>query len=112
MTDTTKQWLILGALLAIMAAAIYGWQVIHDRRIDKAMEPPAEVKSTDATVKTIERTITEYKVIRERLPEVIENAQLKARGSVDALSDDAVADEWNARLGQYRDKAAGVSTDQ
>ena len=94
MTDTTKQWLILGALLAIMAAAIYGWQTIHNRAVDKAMEPP----QVEITNNALETAIKENADMKRRLDELekrvkLESKQIKVqeREKVDAMPPDAVA---------------------
>ena len=94
MTDTTKQWLILGALLAIMAAAIYGWQTIHNRAVDKAMEPP-QVEIINSALET---AIKENADMKRRLDELekrvkLESKQIKVqeRVKVDAMPPDAVA---------------------
>ena len=95
MTDTTKQWLILGALLAIMAAAIYGWQTIHNRAVDKAMEPPQVAITNNA----LETAIKENADMRRRIDELgkrvkqgAKQIKVQEREKVDALPPDAVAD--------------------
>ena len=94
MTDTTKQWLILGALLAIMAAAIYGWQTIHNRAVDKAMEPP----QVEATNQALEAAKQENADMRRRIDELekqvkqgAKQIKVREREKVDALPPDAVA---------------------
>lgn len=94
MTDTTKQWLILGALLAIMAAAIYGWQTIHNRAVDKANEPP----QVEVTNQALEAAKKENADMKRRLDELekrvkLESKQIKVqeREKVDAMPPDAVA---------------------
>ena len=94
MTDATKQWFILGALLAIMAAAIYGWQTIHNRAVDKAMEPP----QVEITNNALETAIKENADMRRRIDELEKQVRQGAkqirqeeRVKVDALPPDAVA---------------------
>ena len=94
MTDATKQWFILGALLAIMAAAIYGWQTIHNRAVDKAMEPP-QVEVTNQALEVVKKENADMK---RRLDELekrvkLESKQIKVqeREKVDAMPPDAVA---------------------
>ena len=94
MTDATKQWFILGALLAIMAAAIYGWQTIHNRAVDKAMEPP----QVEITNNALETAIKENADMRRRIDELEKRVRQGAkqirqeeRVKVDALPPDAVA---------------------
>ena len=94
MTDATKQWFILGALLAIMAAAIYGWQTIHNRAVDKAMEPP----QVEITNNALETAIKENADMRRRIDELekqvkqgAKQIKVREREKVDALPPDAVA---------------------
>ena len=101
MTDATKQWFILGALLAIMAAAIYGWQTIHNRAVDKAMEPP----QVEITNNALETAIKENADMRRRIDELEKRVRQGAkqirqeeRVKVDALPPDAVADSIVSEL--------------
>ena len=101
MTDATKQWFILGALLAIMAAAIYGWQTIHNRAVDKAMEPP----QVEVTNQALEAAKKENADMKRRLDELekrvkLESKQIKVqeREKVDSLPPDAVADSIVSEL--------------
>ena len=94
MTDATKQWFIFGALLAIMAAAIYGWQTIHNRAVDKAMEPP----QVEITNNALETAIKENADMRRRIDELEKQVRQGAkqirqeeRAKVDSLHPDAVA---------------------
>ena len=94
MTDATKQWFILGALLAIMAAAIYGWQTIHNRAVDKAMEPP----QVEITNNALETAIKENADMKRRLEELEKQVRQGAkqirqeeRAKVNSLPPDAVA---------------------
>lgn len=94
MTDATKQWFILGALLAIMAAAIYGWQTIHNRAVDKAMEPP----QVEITNNALETAIKENADMRRRIDELEKQVRQGAkqirqeeRAKVDSLPPDAIA---------------------
>ena len=94
MTDATKQWFILGALLAIMAAAIYGWQTIHNRAVDKAMEPP----QVEITNNALETAIKENADMRRRIDELekqvkqgAKQIKVREREKVDAMPPDAIA---------------------
>ena len=94
MTDTTKQWLILGALLAIMAAAIYGWQTIPNRAVDKANEPP----QVEIMNQALDAAKQENADMRRRLDELEKQVKQGAkqirqeeRVKVNAMPPDAVA---------------------
>ena len=94
MTDATKQWFLLGALLAIMAAAIYGWQTIHNRAVDKAMEPP----QVEITNNALETAIKENADMRRRIDELekqvkqgAKQIKVREREKVDAMPPDAIA---------------------
>ena len=101
MTDATKQWFILGALLAIMAAAIYGWQTIHNRAVDKAMEPP----QVEITNQALDAAKKENADMKRRLDELEKKVKADAkkiktqeREKVDSLPPDAVADSIVSEL--------------
>ena len=94
MTDATKQWFILGALLAIMAAAIYGWQTIHNRAVDKAMEPP-QVEVTNQALEAVKKENADMKRRLDELEKKVKadakKIKTQEREKVDSLPPDAVA---------------------
>ena len=94
MSLTTKQWIALGALLVIMAAAIYGWQTIHNRAVDEAMEPP-QIEITNQALEAAKQENADIKRRLEELEKQVRQGSKQIRQEervkVDALPPDAVA---------------------
>lgn len=84
----TKRILIIISIVIVIAAGRY---------IYKAIYPP--IVAVDPQVQTIKQEVIKDRII---IKEVIKDAKQEAVQRVAVMSDDAVADELNLRLEQYR----------
>jgi hypothetical protein len=84
----TKRILIIISIVVIIVAGRY---------IYKAIYPP--IVAVDPQVQTIKQEVIKDRII---IKEVIKDAKQEAVQRVAVMSDDAVADELNLRLEQYR----------
>ena len=84
----TKRILIIISIVVIIVAGRY---------IYKAIYPP--IVAVDPQVQTIKQEVIKDRII---IKEVIKDAKQEAVQRVAVMSDDAVADELNVRLEQYR----------
>ena len=84
----TKRILITISIVVIIVAGRY---------IYKAIYPP--IVAVDPQVQTIKQDVIKDRII---IKEVIKDAKQEAVQRVAVMSDDAVADELNLRLEQYR----------
>ena len=92
----TKRILIIISIVVIIVAGRY---------IYKAIYPP--IVAVDPQVQTIKQEVIKDRII---IKEVIKDAKQEAVQRVAVMSDDAVADELNLRLEQYR-KRRGAPTE-
>ena len=91
----TKRILIIISIVVIIVAGRY---------IYKAIYPP--IVAIDPQVQTIKQEVIKDRII---IKEVIKDAKQEAVQRVAVMSDDAVADELNLRLNEYR-KSRGTIT--
>jgi len=92
----TKRILIIISIVVIIVAGRY---------IYKAIYPPI-VAVDDPQVQTIKQEVIKDRII---IKEVIKDAKQEAVQRVAVMSDDAVADELNLRLEQYRKRRSGTT---
>ena len=91
----TKRILIIISIVVIIVAGRY---------IYKAIYPP--IVAVDPQVQTIKQEVIKDRII---IKEVIKDAKQEAVQRVAVMSDDAVADELNLRLEQYRKCRSGTT---
>ena len=91
----TKRILIIISIVVIIVAGRY---------IYKAIYPP--IVAVDPQVQTIKQEVIKDRII---IKEVIKDAKQEAVQRVAVMSDDAVADELNARLSEYRKRRSGTT---
>ena len=91
----TKRILITISIVVIIVAGRY---------IYKAIYPP--IVAVDPQVQTIKQEVIKDRII---IKEVIKDAKQEAVQRVAVMSDDAVADELNLRLEQYRKRRSGTT---
>ena len=91
----TKRILIIISIVVIIVAGRY---------IYKAIYPP--IVAVDPQVQTIKQEVIKDRII---IKEVIKDAKQEAVQRVAVMSDDAVADELNLRLEQYRKRRSGTT---
>ena len=84
----TKRILIIISIVVIIVAAFYIYKTIY---------PP--IVASDPQIETIKQEVVKDRVV---IKEVIRDAKQEAVQHVAVLSDDAVADELNVRLDEYR----------
>lgn len=83
-----NKWVLIIATIVIIVAVRYIYKVIY---------PP--IVAVDPQVQAIKQEVIKDRVI---IKEVVRDAKQEAVQHVAVLSDDAVADEINVRLEQYR----------
>ena len=83
-----NKWVLIIATIVIIVAGRY---------IYKAIYPP--IVAVDPQVQTIKQEVIKDRII---IKEVIKDAKQEAVQRVAVMSDDAVSDELNLRLEQYR----------
>ena len=91
----TKRILIIISIVIVIVAGRY---------IYKAIYPP--IVAVDPQVQTIKQEVIKDRII---IKEVVRDAQQEAVQRVAVMSDDAVADELNLRLEQYRKRRSGTT---
>ena len=91
----TKRILIIISIVVVIVAGRY---------IYKAIYPP--IVAVDPQVQTIKQEVIKDRII---IKEVIKDAKQEAVQRVAVMSDDAVADELNLRLEQYRKRRSGTT---
>ena len=91
----TKRILIIISIVIVIVAGRY---------IYKAIYPP--IVAVDPQVQTIKQEVIKDRII---IKEVIKDAKQDAVQRVAVMSDDAVADELNLRLEQYRKRRSGTT---
>ena len=91
----TKRLLIIISIVVIIVAGRY---------IYKAIYPP--IVAVDPQVQTIKQEVIKERII---IKEVVRDAQQTAVERIAVMSDDAVADELNLRLEQYRKRRSGTT---
>ena len=90
-----NKWVLIIATIVIIVAVRYIYKVIY---------PP--IVAVDPQVQTIKQDVIKERII---IKEVIKDAKQEAIQHVAVLSDDAVADELNVRLEQYRKRRSAVA---
>lgn len=90
-----NKWVLIIATIVVIVAGRY---------IYKAIYPP--IVAVDPQVQTIKQEVIKDRVI---IKEVVRGAKQEAVQHVAVLSDDAVADELNVRLEQYRKRRSGTT---
>ena len=90
-----NKWVLIIATIVIIVAVRYIYKVIY---------PP--IVAVDPQVQTIKQEVIKDRII---IKEVIKDAKQEAVQHVAVLSDDAVADELNVRLEQYRKRRSAVA---
>ena len=83
-----NKWVLIIATIVVIVAGRY---------IYKAIYPP--IVAVDPQVQTIKQEVIKDRII---IKEVVRDAQREAVQRVAVMSDDAIADELNVRLEQYR----------
>lgn len=96
MNQTSKVISVI-ALIVVIVAGFYIYKTIY----------PPIVAPINPEVETIKQEVIKDRVV---IKEVVRDAKKQAVAAVEALSDDAVANELNSRLGQYR-KSRGQATE-
>ena len=93
-----NKWVLIIATIVVIVAGRY---------IYKAIYPP--IVAVDPVAQEVEAIKQE--VIKDRIiiKEVIKDAKKEAVQRVAVMSDDAVADELNLRLEQYRKRRSGTT---
>ena len=91
-----NKWVLIIATIVVIVAGRY---------IYKAIYPPI-VADVDPQVQTIKQEVIKDRII---IKEVVRDAQREAVQRVAVMSDDAVADELNLRLEQYRKRRSGTT---
>ena len=96
----TKRILIIISIVVIIVAGRY---------IYKAIYPPiVAVDPVTQEVQAIKQEVIKDRII---IKAVVRDAKQEAVAIIDNLPDDAVADEWNERLRQYRFETSGDSSE-
>ena len=96
----TKRILIIISIVVVIVAGRY---------IYKAIYPPIVASNPVAQeVQAIKQEVIKDRVI---IKEVVRDAKQEVVAIIDNLPDDAVADEWNERLRQYRLETSGDSSE-
>ena len=96
----TKRILIIISIVVIIVAGRY---------IYKAIYPPiVAIDPVTQEVQAIKQEVIKDRII---IKEVVRDAKQEAVAIIDNLPDDAVADEWNERLRQYRFETSGDSSE-
>ena len=90
-----NKWVLIIATIVVIVAGRY---------IYKAIYPP--IVAVDPQVQTIKQEVIKERII---IKEVIKDAKQEAVQRVAVMSDDAVADELNLRLEQYRKRRSGTT---
>jgi len=90
-----NKWVLIIATIVVIVAGRY---------IYKAIYPP--IVAVDPQVQTIKQEVIKDRII---IKEVIKDAKQEAVQRVAVMSDDAVADELNLRLEQYRKRRSGTT---
>ena len=90
-----NKWVLIIATIVVIVAGRY---------IYKAIYPP--IVAVDPQVQTIKQDVIKDRII---IKEVIKDAKQEAVQRVAVMSDDAVADELNLRLEQYRKRRSGTT---
>ena len=90
-----NKWVLIIATIVVIVAGRY---------IYKAIYPP--IIAVDPQVQTIKQEVIKDRII---IKEVIKDAKQEAVQRVAVMSDDAVADELNLRLEQYRKRRSGTT---
>ena len=90
-----NKWVLIIATIVVIVAGRY---------IYKAIYPP--IVAVDPQVQTIKQEVIKERII---IKEVIKDAKQEAVQRVAVMSDDAVADELNVRLEQYRKRRSGTT---
>ncbi|NCU30127.1 hypothetical protein EOM60_06040 [Candidatus Saccharibacteria bacterium] len=88
--------IIAVATTIVIVAGIYLYRLIY----------PPVVATPDPRIETIKQEVIKDRII---IKEVIRDAKEQAVAAVEALSDDAVADELNSRLNEYRKRRGQVT---
>ena len=91
----TKRILIIISIVVVIVAGRYIYKTIY---------PP--IVAVDPQVQTIKQEVIKERII---IKEVIKDAKQEAVQRVAVMSDDAVADELNLRLEQYRKRRSGTT---
>lgn len=99
MNQTSKVISVI-AVIAIIAVGIYIYRLIYPPVV--AVDPAAQ------EVQAIKQEVIKERII---IKEVIKDAKKEAVAIIDNLPNDAIADEWNERLRQYRSKTSGDSSE-
>ena len=90
-----NKWVLIIATIVVIVAGRY---------IYKAIYPP--IVAVDPQVQTIKQEVIKDRII---IKEVIKDAKQEAVQRVAVMSDDAVADELNVRLNEYRKRRSGTT---
>ena len=90
-----NKWVLIIATIVVIVAGRY---------IYKAIYPP--IVAVDPQVQTIKQEVIKDRII---IKEVIKDAKQEAVQRVAVMSDDAIADELNLRLEQYRKRRSGTT---
>lgn len=84
------------ALVILVLAGFYIYRLVYS---PVAAKPDAEIVALKQEIETLKGQVQQDRVI---IKEVIRDAKQNAIQYIAVLSDDAVADELNARLSEYR----------
>ena len=90
-----NKWVLIIATIVVIVAGRY---------VYKAIYPP--IVAVDPQVQTIKQEVIKERII---IKEVIKDAKQEAVQRVAVMSDDAVADELNAQLSEYRKRRSGTT---
>ena len=93
-----NKWVLIIATIVVIVAGRYIYKAIYPPII--AVDPVAQ------EVQTIKQEVIKDRII---IKEVIKDAKQEAVQRVAVMSDDAVADELNLRLEQYRKRRSGTT---
>lgn len=92
------RWWIL--LLAAILLLVIGYYAVC---FFEAELPKLEIAATENATEKLTKKIKEAQRQNEKLPEVLKNAKTNKVTAIAGVSNNDIADRWNAHLGNYRE---------
>ena len=95
-------WILLLAAILLLVIRYYAL-CFFEVSTKSAELPKLEIAATENATEKLSKKIKEAQRQSEKLPEVLKNAKTNKVTAIAGVSNNDIADRWNAHLGNYRE---------
>ena len=102
LSSNWRWWILLLAAILLLVIGYYA-VCFFEAGTKSAELPKLEIAATENATEKLSKKIKEAQRQSEKLPEVLKNAKTNKVTAIAGVSNNDIADRWNAHLGNYRE---------